>query len=392
MRDMEHELQSLREAALYRTLRTVQARSGSRVTVNGRELVLLASNDYLGLSVHPRMRKRACQAVGRWGAGSGSARLISGTVEPFDTLEQEIAAFKKTESALVFSTGYMANVGLLTALAGPQDLICSDALNHASIIDGCRLSRAATAVFDHRDMNHLEQLLRQGQGYRRRIIITDGVFSMDGDIAPLPDLVGLAARYGALLIVDDAHGTGALGRQGRGTFEHFDLDPPENAIIMGTMGKALGCFGAFVAGPACVRECLINRARSFIFTSALPPSVVESAREALMIISEEPGRVARLQENSAYMRRALLRLGYDLCGSRTHIIPVLIGKAATALSMAEGLVEQGLFIPAVRPPAVAEGAARLRLTVMALHTRQDLDTALAILEAAGLHHGLIGKT
>lgn len=383
MLNLKDDLRKIKAAGLYRKLTTVCSPSGPRVRIDGRELLMLASNDYLGLCSHPRIKKKAQEALELWGAGSGASRLISGTSTLFPALEQRLAGFKKTENALVFSTGYMANAGLLTALAGPDDIIYSDELNHASIIDGCRLSRAHVEIYPHCQMEALQSLLKKRAKSGRRIIVTDGVFSMDGNITPVPDLLGLARRYDAALIIDDAHGTGVLGAQGRGTLEYFGLSGQEDISTMGTLGKALGCFGAFVAGSSELKELLINRSRSFIFTTALPPSVVASALEALQIIEDEPEHREKLIANALLMQNGLKESGFNTLQSQTQIMPIMIGHPETAVSMARHLFNQGLFIQAIRPPAVPEGSSRLRITVMATHDPQDLELALDILEEAG---------
>jgi len=382
------DLIQLEEEGLYRQLRTISAQKGPRVTVDGKELLVMASNDYLGFCYHPALQQAAQKALNTWGAGSGSSRLISGNTAIFRDLEKKIAQLKGTEDALVFSTGYMANMGLLTAVAEKDDVIYSDALNHASIIDGCRLSRAQVEIFPHRDTDALETLLKKRKQFRRRFIITDGVFSMDGDLAPLPRLTELATAYSAQLIVDDAHGTGVLGSRGGGTAQHFGLEG-KIAIIMGTMGKALGCFGAFVAGSSELREYLINRARTFIFTTALPPAVIASALAAIELIAKEPQKRQALWDNVSFFRKGLKDIGFNTLESTTHIIPVFVGDSHMAMRLSNDLMEEGLFIQAIRPPTVPEGAARLRITVMATHSKKDLTRALEILEKAGKKHKII---
>jgi 8-amino-7-oxononanoate synthase len=389
MLHFDEELKTLDKAGLYRRMVSLSSQSGPRATINGRSVLLLASNDYLGLAVHPRMKARAQEAAAQWGTGAGASRLISGTTILLDELEDCLARFKDTEAALVFNTGYMANVGLLQALAGPEDVIFSDELNHASIIDGCRLSRARVEVYPHRDTETLAALLKKCGQCRRRIIVTDGVFSMDGDLAPLPELAALARSCDTTLIVDDAHGTAALGPTGRGTLEHFGLAGSPDIIVMATLGKALGSFGAFVAGSRDLREYLINRARSFIFTTALPPSVVASALEALQILADEPQRRQRLAENAAFMRTGLQSLGFNTLDSCTHIMPVLTGAPDKAVAMARRLFEEGIFIQAIRPPTVPRGSSRLRITVMATHEGRDLEWALAMLGKTGKELGII---
>jgi 8-amino-7-oxononanoate synthase len=390
MLNLDHELSSLKEAGFYRKMVScASSATGPRVTIDGRQVLLLASNDYLGLAAHPRMKSRAQEATARWGTGSGASRLISGNTALFDQLETALARFKKTEAALVFNTGYMANAGLLQSLAGPEDVIFSDELNHASIIDGCRLSHARIKVYPHRDMQALEGLLKQCRFARRRIIVTDGVFSMDGDLAPLPELAALSHIYEAALIVDDAHGTGALGPTGRGTLEHFGLAGRPDIIVMATLGKALGSFGACIAGSRDLREYLINRARSFIFTTALPPAAAAAALEALQILQDEPELRHRLADNADFMRAGLSALGFNTLDSCTQIIPLLIGEQEKAVAMARRLFEEGIFIQAIRPPTVPKGSSRLRITVMAGHMRHDLAWALDILAKIGRELNII---
>jgi 8-amino-7-oxononanoate synthase len=389
MFDLDDELHTLKKAGLLRQLPAIEARSATHIRIGGRELLLMASNDYLGLSHHPHLISRGAQAAAEWGAGSGAARLISGSSALFDMLEKRLADFKHTEAALVFSTGYMANIGLLSALAGKEDIIFSDELNHASIIDGCRLSRAKVSVYPHVDMAALAAQLRRAGRFRRRIIVTDALFSMDGDIAPLPSLLELARSHDAVLIVDDAHGTGVLGPQGRGTVARFGIEDPDRLIIMGTLGKALGCFGAFVAGSRVLIQYLVNRARSFIFTTAMPPANAAAVLAALDILEEDAGLRERLQENTAFLHTELRSLGFDLGSSQTQIIPIMTGTTSTALAMAAELMQQGIFLLAIRPPTVPANAARLRLTVTALHTRQELERVVAALRKTGRTHNLI---
>jgi len=389
MFDLDEELHALKKAGLHRQVPAVEARSVTHISIKGRELLLMASNDYLGLSYHPYLISRAAQAAAQWGAGSGSARLISGSCSLFDDLEKRLAGFKQTQAALLFSTGYMANMGLLGALAGPDDIIFSDELNHASIIDGCRLSRAKVSVYPHVNHAALAARLRRAGRFRRRIIVTDAIFSMDGDIAPLPRLLEIARTHDAVLIVDDAHGTGVLGPQGRGTVAHFGIEDTERLVIMGTLGKALGCFGAFVAGSRVLIDYLVNRARTFIFTTAMPPANAAAALAALDIVEEDEGLRERLQDNIAFMQSGLRSLGFDLGSGQTQIIPIMTGTTSTALAMAADLMKQGIFLLAIRPPTVPANAARLRLTVTALHTRQELERIVAALKKTGRTHNLI---
>ncbi len=383
-----HALDQIAETGLYRKLREVTSAPGPRIVIDGRPCLQMASNDYLGYCSHPAIKKAAQKAVSEWGVGAGSSRLIGGNNCLFGEVEKRLANLKKTEAALVFSTGYMANIGLLSTIGEHGDVIYSDELNHASIIDGCRMSRAHVEVFPHRDTETLELLLKQGHRFRRRIIVTDGVFSMDGDIAPLPRLVELAEQYAALIVIDDAHATGVLGSSGAGTAEHFGLEGKCD-IIMGTLGKALGCFGAFVAGSHELRELLVNRARAFIFTTALTPAVMASSREALNLLEQEPERRIALWENVRLFKEGLTQRGFNTLNSETPIIPILVGDARQAVSISESLFHEGLFIQAIRPPTVPEGSSRLRITVSAVHTQEDLRWALEVLERVGKKHRLI---
>ncbi len=372
----ERELAQMEKGHLLRRPITLTASEACRVQVAEKSLLLMCSNDYLGLSHHPGLAEAARAALDRYGFGSGASRLVSGTSPLHDELEMRIARFKATESAILFNSGYAANTGIIPALAGDGDLILSDSLNHASIIDGCRLSRAKVLIYRHRDMDHLEDLLRQKSQIGRRLIVTDGVFSMDGDIAPLPDLVLLSERYDALLMVDDAHGTGVLGRTGKGTAEHFGLEG-RIPIQMGTLGKALGSFGAFVAGDNGLIRYLVNRSRSYIFSTSLPPSVCAASIAAMDVVEQEPGRRQRLWENRRRLTDGLTALGIGVNSSETPIIPVLIGSSEKALAAGQRLFDAGVFASAIRPPTVADGTARIRMTVTAVHSEHDIDTALA---------------
>ena len=388
MGPFKQDLAQITQVGLYRKVREIASANGPRVIIDGKTVLLMASNDYLGFCSHPAIKKAAQDAISVWGTGAGASRLISGNISLFRELEKQLARLKKTEDALVFSTGYMANIGLLSAVGEAGDVIYSDELNHASIIDGCRMSRAHVEVYPHKDTERLAALLKQGLQFRRRIIVTDGVFSMDGDLAPLPRLVELARDHAAMIIVDDAHATGVLGKQGGGTAEHFGLHG-EVDIIMGTMGKALGCFGAFVAGSWELRELLINRARPFIFTTALPPAVVASALEALRLLDKEPEWRKALWGNVDFFKNGLQERGFNTLDSATPIIPIIVGEARQAVSISESLFQEGLFIQAIRPPTVPEGSSRLRITVSAAHTKEDLSSALSILERVCKQHKVI---
>jgi glycine C-acetyltransferase/8-amino-7-oxononanoate synthase len=332
------------------------------------------------------VREAAVDATARWGVGAGASRLVSGTMTVHRRLEERLAAFKGTESAVLFGSGYLANVGVIGALAGDGDgVVFSDELNHASIVDGCRLARARTAVYRHCDTEHLEALLREA-GARPKLIVTDSVFSMDGDVAPLAELVDLARAHGALLVVDEAHGTGCMGRDGRGAIADAGLDGQVD-VIVGTLGKALGSYGAYAACSETVAQWLVNRARSLIFSTALPPPAVAAALAALEVVAGEPERRRRLHENADVLRAELAREGFDTTGSHTQIIPLVVGDPQTAVAMCEAALERGIFAQAIRPPTVPPGTSRLRLAVMATHTRGELRSAARALGQAALQAG-----
>jgi 8-amino-7-oxononanoate synthase len=373
----EHELLQLEHEHLRRRLLRVDSAQGPWVTVGGRKVLLMCSNDYLGLASHPKLKEAACAAMEQYGFGSGASRLVSGNSALHEELEERLAAFKGTESAIVFNSGYAANTGIIPAVAGETDAVFSDSLNHASIIDGCRLSRASVHVFRHKDADHLEGLLRKSDAARRRLIVTDGVFSMDGDIAPLPDLVSLAEKYGAMVMVDDAHAAGVLGKNGRGTAEHFGLLGRVH-IQMGTLGKAFGSFGAYAAGDRSLIEYLVNTSRSFLFSTALPPAVCAASIAAIGIVESLPGLMMTLWKNRSRLVDGLKALGISMGLSETPIIPVIIGDNDKALKAAARILDEGLFAPAIRPPTVPVGTARIRTTITAAHDDQDIDRALEI--------------
>ncbi len=381
------ELAAIKEKDLFRRLRCLEGAQTPRVRLEGREAIMLSSNNYLGLADHPALQEAAILAMERYGCGAGASRSVSGTTELHRELEERIACFKGSEAALILSTGYMANIGLLTTLMGAGDLIVSDELNHASIVDGCRLARAEVWVYRHRAMDHLEALL-QRSSHRRRLIVTDGVFSTEGAIAPLPEIRQLADQYGALVMVDDAHATGVLGRGGRGTGEHFNM-AERIEIQMGTLGKALGGFGAYVAGTQDLIDYLINCCRPFIYTTAIPPAVAAMALAALAIVEQEPQRRQRLWDNAAHFRNGLQNLGFDTGRSETPIVPVLIGGNALTMEADRRLMARGVFAQGIRPPSVPAQGARLRTTLMATHTTEDLDYALASFKEVGEELGLI---
>jgi 8-amino-7-oxononanoate synthase len=388
MDELSRELADLEGRALRRRLQVVEeARPGGKVRVAGQVLLNLSSNDYLGLSQDPRIIKAAQAAAAQWGAGAGASRLVVGHLALHEAVEAKLAGFKDTEAAVIFPTGYMANVGTISALVGPGDVVFGDRLNHASIYDGIKLSGAAFKRFPHRDLNRLEQLLLEAGSARRRLIITDSVFSVDGDLAPLKDLVALKARYQAWLMIDEAHATGVLGAKGAGLAEALGVTRGVD-IHMGTFSKALGSLGGYVAGDRRLVDYLHNRARSFIYSTALAPPVLGAIDQALEIVRQEPERRLYLSQESEDFRQALLAAGLDLLGSETQIIPVLVGANDRALEFAARLKDQGLMAVALRPPTVPPGRARVRFSLSAAHSRQDLHRARETIVAAARAMGL----
>ncbi|WP_042805008.1 8-amino-7-oxononanoate synthase [Thermoanaerobacter sp. A7A] len=389
-RFLEKELELLKESSLYRQLPgPLEEFNGSRAIINGQEVLLFSSNNYLGMSHHPRVKAATLEAVERWGTGSGGSRLTTGNFVLHRQLEERIARFKSTEDAIVFSSGYLANLGVISALVGQGDLVLSDELNHASIIDGCRLSRATVKVFRHKDVAHLKDiLLAERNSYRRCLIVTDGVFSMDGDIAPLPQLLQLAEEFQSLLMVDDAHATGVLGKRGAGTVEHFGLEN-KNIIQVGTLSKALGSEGGYVAGNVILVDYLRNRARSFIFSTALSPPIVAAAIAALDVLEEELYLLEQLHANVRQFYKGLKEIGFEVLPTESAIIPLMVGESHRTLALSSALAEKGVFVPAIRPPTVPEGTSRLRITVMATHKPEDIQRALEAFLWAGKRVGLI---
>jgi glycine C-acetyltransferase/8-amino-7-oxononanoate synthase len=382
MNEIEQRLQELEQLGLSRRLRMVSGPQGPRVLLDGRPVLLLCSNNYLGLADHRRVREAAAEAAMRWGVGAGASRLVSGTMTVHRRLEQRLAAFERSEECVLFGSGYLANAGAICALAGRGDTVFSDELNHASIVDGCRLSRAEVLVYRHRDTTHLDWLLRRHGGAGRRLIVTDSVFSMDGDLAPLAEIVELAREHGARTIVDEAHATGVLGPGGRGAIARAGLEG-EVDIVVGTLGKALGSYGAYTYARRETIRYLINTARPLIFSTAPPPPAVAGALAALELLEERPHRVRRLRSNARVLRRALSAEGIPAEDVEMHIVPVIVGDERDAMSLCEAALARGVFAQAIRPPTVAPGTSRLRLAVMASHTAEELrDAARAIAGAA----------
>lgn len=378
-------LAALTREGTYRQLRRIDGLQGARMCVDGHEALIFAGSNYLDLAAHPALIEASTRSTQECGAAAGGSRLIQGNLTLHEALEAELAEFFGSEAALVFNTGYMANLGVITALAAPGDAIVSDALNHASIIDACRLARATTRVFGHSDPASLEAVLRElasgAEKPGKIFLVVDGVYSMDGDVAPLERMVEIAKRYGAFVILDDAHGVGTLGKNGRGSAELFG-DAVERAIDLriGTLGKSLGSFGAFVTCTKAVREWLINTARSFIFSCALSPGSVGAARAALRLVREEPWRRERLQANAARLRRQLAKAGFSSAPSTTQIIPLIVGENAATMALGERLLARGFFAQGIRHPSVPRGTARLRLTVMATHQESEIDALVAAIE------------
>jgi glycine C-acetyltransferase len=387
---LQTQLDDLEQQGLRLRIRTLEDTQAARCRFDGRDVINLASNNYLGLCGDPRMREAAAKAAEEFGAGSGAVRSIAGTMSLHRELERRFAAFKGAEAALMFPSGFAANAGTVAAILTREDVIVSDELNHASIIDGARLSRAEIKVFPHRDVEAADKLLAETKAEgRNQLLITDGVFSMDGDIAPLPGLVEAAERHGAIMMIDDAHASGVLGENGKGTVSHYGLDPKRVDIQVGTLSKAIGALGGFIAGPAHLIEWLQNRGRPFIFSTSAPPAVAAACIKALDILEQEPQRVAQLWERTRFFKEGLERLGFDTGSSQTPITPVIAGQASTAQQLSELLWEEGVFTPAVVFPTVAKDRARVRTIVTADHAELDLQQALEAFERVGRKLALI---
>ncbi|TMQ61494.1 MAG: glycine C-acetyltransferase [Candidatus Eisenbacteria bacterium] len=385
---LDEALRELRRDGLYRTLRELEGEQLPRARFDGREVINLSSNNYLGLTTHPKLKEAAIQAVRTLGAGSGSVRTIAGTMKLHMELERRIAAFKKTEASVVFQSGFAANAGTVSSLLGKEDLIISDELNHASIIDGARLSRAQIRVFPHRDVEALERLLEETRDVKRRLVITDGVFSMDGDVAPLPKIAALARAHGAIMMIDDAHSSGVLGKAGRGTVDHFDLHGQVD-VQVGTLSKAIGVLGGYVCGSKSLIEYLYHRARPFLFSTSHPPAVAAACLAAFDVLEQEPERIEKLWANTRRFKAGLARLGFNTGSSETPITPILVGEADLAMRFSDRLFERGVFAQGIGYPTVAKGKARLRTIVTATHTDEDLDRALSILGEVGRTLGVV---
>ena len=368
--DLEQNLRELEAQGLLRSRRIVESAQGAHVTVDGQDFLAFCSNDYLGLAAHPALVDAACQGAAQYGVGAGASHLIIGHTTAHHQLEIELAQFLQQEAALLFSTGYMANLGIVTALMGRNDLVLADKLNHASLNDAAQLSRARLARYNHLDLDHLERLLATASE-RKKLVVTDGVFSMDGDIAPLPELLALCERYDAYLLVDDAHGFGVLGEHGRGIVEHFGVDSPR-LIYMATLGKAAGVFGAFVAGNASLVQTLMQSARTYIYTTAVPPLLAMALRASLQLFRAEAWRRTHLRELITDLKQTLHTEPWQLLPSETPIQPLLVGGNKEVIALSDALRSRGILVPAIRPPTVPKGQARLRISLSAAHSKDDV--------------------
>lgn len=381
MKFISEELKELERSGLYRRLRTITSNQEPHVTIGGKDYVSFSSNNYLGLANNPKVKAAAISAIKSFGCGAGASRLIVGTMELHTKLEERIAHFEDKPAAILFCTGYVANVGVVTALVGPGDAVIVDRLNHASIIDAARLSGAKLLVYSHKDTDHLENILNRYKEYRKKLIVTDSVFSMDGDMAPLPKVVELAKNYDAMVMVDEAHATGIIGENGRGVAEYFGV-ASEIDVVMGTLSKAVGSLGGFVVGSQELINYLQNKAHSFIYTTALPPAVCAASIAALSIIEDEPELRQKFWERVDTVKKGLGKIGLNLMDTSSHIIPVFIGDAKTAMEMSRYLYENGILVPGIRVPTVPKDKARLRITLMATHTNRDINKLLTICEEA----------
>jgi glycine C-acetyltransferase len=376
------ELDTLKAQGLYRPLRILSDEQKAKTTVDDRQVVNLSSNNYLGLTTHPRLRERAIDAIHRYGVGTGSVRPIAGTLDIHMELERKLAAFKQTEAVVVFQSGFTANAGTVAAILAKDDVVISDELNHASIIDGCRLSRAAIKVFPHKDADAARRILKELPRSRRTLLITDGVFSMDGDLGPLPDLCAVAEEFGCIMMVDDAHASGVFGRNGRGTIDHFDVHGRVD-IQVGTLSKAIGVLGGYVAGNRALVDFLHHRARPFLFSTSHPPAVAAACMAAIDVLLDEPHIIDRLWENTRFFKAGLRALGFNTGMSESPITPVIVGEGALAMKLSDRLFTQGVFAQGIGAPTVPPDKARVRTIVTATHTREDLQFALDVFARVG---------
>ncbi|KGX83593.1 glycine C-acetyltransferase [Pontibacillus marinus] len=391
MKGFEHlqeELNQMKDEGTFRELIPLESAQGSRVTIKGKDVIQLSSNNYLGLTNHPRMKEAAEKAIEEYGVGTGSVRTIAGTLSMHEEYERKLAKFKHTEAALVFQSGFTTNQGVLSSMLNDQDVVISDELNHASIIDGIRLTKAARKIYKHVDMESLEEALKASSEYRTRLVVTDGVFSMDGNIAPLPEIVELAEKYDALIMVDDAHASGVLGENGRGTVNHFGLDGRVH-IQVGTLSKAIGVLGGYVATSQTLKEYLIHKGRPFLFSTSHPPAVTAACDAAVDVLLEEPELIQKLWDNTKFFKDGLTKLGFDTGISKTPITPVMIGDDALTHKFSDELFKEGVFAQGIVFPTVPKGKARIRTIVTAEHSKEELQEALDAFERAGKTLGIL---
>ncbi|WP_257351463.1 glycine C-acetyltransferase [Pseudalkalibacillus decolorationis] len=385
---LQNELDEMKEEGVFRQLVPLESKQGSRVVIRGKEVIQLSSNNYLGLTDHPRMKKAALEAVEQYGVGTGSVRTIAGTLSMHEEYEKKLAEFKHTEASLVFQSGFTTNQGVLSSILTKEDVVISDELNHASIIDGIRLTKASRKIYKHVDVADLERALKESSEYRVRLVVTDGVFSMDGNIAPLPEIVELCEKYDAILMVDDAHSSGVLGRNGRGSIDHFDLNGRVH-IQVGTLSKAIGVLGGYVASTQTLRDYLVHKGRPFLFSTSHPPAVTAACSAAIDVLLEEPELIEKLWDNAKFFKDGLTKLGFDTGKSETPITPVVVGDGALAHKLSDKLFEYGVFAQGIAFPTVAKGSARVRTIVTAQHTKEDLQEALDAFGKAGKELNII---
>jgi len=385
---IEEVLNGLKAKGLYRELRVLEGEQLPTAIFDGKKVVNLSSNNYLGLTTHPKLRAAAIMAIEEYGVGSGSVRTIAGTMKLHEELERKLAEFKYTEASLVLQSGFTANMGVLGSVLDDEDVVISDELNHASIIDGIRLVKCARKIYKHCDLDSLKDVLEESKGFAKKLVVTDGVFSMDGDIAPLPGIVELCEEYEAILMVDDAHASGVLGKNGRGTVDHFGLHGKVD-IQVGTLSKAIGALGGYVAGSMNLRKLLIHKARPLLFSTSHPPSVTATCIAAIDVLLNEPERIKTLWENTYYFKNGLKSLGFNIGVSETPITPVIVGEGALAMKLSDRLFEEGVFAQGIGYPTVPEEKSRVRTIVTATHTKNDLDYALEAFEKVGKELAII---
>lgn len=388
MNFIDEAIQGLKDKGIYREFRILESEQLAVANFDGKTVVNLSSNNYLGLTTHPKMCAAAIKAIEQYGVGSGSVRTIAGTMSIHQELEQKLAEFKHTEASLVLQSGFTANMGVLGTILDDGDLVISDELNHASIIDGIRLTKAARKIYKHSDMDSLKDVLEESKDFKKKLIVTDGVFSMDGDIAPLPQIVELAEQYDAIVMVDDAHSSGVLGRNGRGSVDHFDLNGRVD-IQVGTLSKAIGALGGYMAGSMKLRQLMIHKARPFLFSTSHPPSVTASCIAAIDVLLNEPERIQRLWDNAKYFKEGLVKLGFNTGNSQTPITPVIAGSGVLAMKLSDRLFQEGVFAQGIGFPTVPDAKSRVRTIVTATHTKEELDRALEAFEKVGKELAII---